>query len=136
VIEDDLDDDPFDYGPLRIVRSALPWTAFISDLTTVSIVYPHSGGGGILSDVIVCDGPDTVAVTLFRRWIAGTYPDGSSNIEPLDLQYSCVAVALSKAVEGRKVIDGSTGKAAAPFPADDELWRSLTERDGCALWVP
>ena len=130
------DDEPEDDGPLRLVRFAVPWKAFLSDLAIVNVVYPHSSGGGTLSEVVVSDGWDVVAVTLFRRATIGTYPDGSVSVELLDLKYSCVAVVLDGALGDRKIIDGSTGEPGEPFTADDELWQSLTTQDGCPMWVP
>jgi len=130
------DDDDDDEGPLRLVRVALPWKAFLSESETVSIVYPHSGGGGVLSEVVVSDGWDVVAVTLFRRVMIGTYTDGSLGIETLDLQYSCVAVLLDEPLEGRRLIDGSTGELGERSSAEEHIWRSLTTDDGCPIWVP
>jgi len=133
---EDEDDEDDDAGPLRLVRIALPWNAYLSESATVNIVYPHSSGNGVLSDVVVSDGFEVVAVTLFRRATIGTYADGSVGIEHLDLQFSCVAVVLDEPLAGRRLIDGSSGQSAEPFTADSDRWQALTANDGCPIWIP
>lgn len=134
--DEDAEDPKDDHGPLRVIRVALEWSCYTSDGQTLRILYPHSGGSGSLSEVIVSAGSEVVAVTLFRRAIVGTYPDGTSSLETLDLQYSAVAVLLDEPLGRRTVIDGSTGSPGRPFSPTEPSWLERTARDGCPLWIP
>ena len=132
-------------GPLRWFRSPLKWTAFDEEGAVLRVFFSQagtgSGPGAAIAEVIVSEGPDVVAITLFERVLTGVYPGGSVAASALAAVSGCLEIELDHPLAGRKLIDGSTGLSPrvrdrdAPEPEEDWFYgRALA--GGCPRWIP
>ena len=99
-----------------------------------------SGPGAAIAEVVVHETFSVVAITLFERELAGTYPDGAVAARALAAVPACIEVELEQPLGQRRVIDGSTGETArildrgAREPSQDWIYLKVFER-GCPLWT-
>jgi len=91
--------------------------------------------------VVVSEGLEVVAVTLFERMLGGVLPDDSIAASSLAAVPGCLEVELDRPLASRKLIDGSTGLAPrmrdrdASEPAEDWFYAGALAR-GCPRWMP
>ena len=140
---DDIDDEEFE--PLEIVPLPVAIEAYDVGLAgpeTIRLFFtPRPGGdprpGNELSDIVLLEQWDRVAIGLVRRVVVGDGPDGTCHgAEPLirGIQVS-LDVGLQRPLGSRPLFDASTGDAvprverssADPLPA---------EAKGTPRWIP
>jgi hypothetical protein len=100
--------------------------------------------GTSLSDVWTSEAYDRVAVTVIRRDLVGTSPDGAEHGHKLNNCLSCLQIPLRWPFGNEHVIDGSTGMAVTrldrapafdPEQGDlDHHLGDLVRINGCPLW--
>jgi hypothetical protein len=100
--------------------------------------------GASLSDVWTSETDDRVAVTVIRRDLVGTSPDGAEHGHKLINCFSCLQIPLRWPFGDGQVIDGSTGltvtrldRAPVFDPEQGDLDHHLGELvriNGCPLW--
>src|SRR4051794_25683348 len=129
-------------GSLRWLRVVQQWELYDVGMDERKLRVFYLGGGGPLADVVVAETGATVAISLFTRELVGTYPDGSEAASNGPGVTACLQVELARPLDGRTVLDGSTGtrcRRADPALIDDNGDDALLLRipDGaCPLWVP
>src|SRR3954453_4366500 len=81
-------------GPLRWLRLPLEWNAYDEEGTSLRLCFIQSGTaagpGAAISEGMVSEGVDVVAITLFERVMAGVYPDGSIAVSALAAVPGCL----------------------------------------------
>jgi hypothetical protein len=141
----DLDDARKEEGTLRWIRSPVEWTAFDEDGSVLRLFFVQagsaSGPGGAIAEVVLSEGPDQVAITLFERVLGGVHPDGSIAARSLAAVGGCLEIELDRPLAGRKLLDGATGLTPHKRDRDarepEEDWfhaRALAH--GCPRWMP
>lgn len=141
----DFDDAGEEEHVLRWVRSPCTWSAYApgdsSDLLQVHYVQAGATGGpsAAIAEAVVSEVRATVAISLFERALAGTYPDGGRAASPMAAVRGCLQVRLRRPLSQRRVIDGTTGLPARRLdPRDPEDRRALdaAATRGCPIWDP
>ena len=135
-----------DAGPLRWIRSPLPWERFdlAADGRGVRVIFVQAGtavgAAACVAELTVAEDHRRVAITLFERELAGTFPDGAIAARPLAAVTSCLEVHLERALGERMLIDGASGTLArridpsAAEGSDDWFALRALER-GCPIWM-
>jgi hypothetical protein len=116
---DDVEDEELE--PLECVALPVSVEAYDVELggfSTVRVFFRMSGGqspepGGALSEVVVLEQWDRVAIGLVRRVLSGDAPDGTAlGGEPLiEGPQVSLDVVLREPLRARPLIDASTGNA-------------------------
>ena len=125
---------------LSLARRPVTWELYLPGEDERSItIYLDAVGSRSIAEMVLSEDRRTVAVSLFLRSLEGIYPDGSeAAVAPVG-SFACLRIALDAPLDGRRLIDGTTGRAARMLdPSELHERRALeaAERDGCSLWVP
>jgi hypothetical protein len=89
-----------------------------------------------LAEVVVTEDDDAVTIAPFERTVVGVYPDGWEASERLMKVSSFVEVVLAAPLNGRAVIDATTGRRLAPLPPrHDVSERRRYGPRGCPRWL-
>lgn len=138
--DDDDDLEPLECAPLPVAIKA--YDVEIGGPATVRLFFEGPGGrdlepGGELSDVVVLEQWDRVAIALVRRVVSGDAPDGTvlgGELLIRGKQFS-LDVVLREPLEARPLIDASTGEPVARVKrtSTDPLPGEVA---GTPRWIP
>ena len=140
---EDVEDD--DFEPLECVRLPVAIEAYdveVGGPSTIRLFFRMPGGfapepGGGLSEVVVLEDWDRVAIGLVRRLVQGDAPDGTVYGGELLIRGVQVSldVALHDSLGERPLIDASTGNPVARVERHSTN-QLRAEAIGTPRWIP